>query len=295
MSDTPNKETPRDPFEEALDPSVKPVVDPNYGGMPGLPRFPETSPEAVAVAKAEEIAEGIVGGAYQWAGNVHEYVDPFFVSNMDFGSFDHYYPFTPDVISAIQFLKIQFLDNSDDEYQDTIKADGERVMHHMKVAMALHNFLTTVKPNAHAVGCVMVYQGYKGACPVTYIRFEGDHRNPMTFCLRADSYVYFINSWFDGIKSVVRQQNAIDWCREENNTPELQESGMRRRITQLSQEWPLSWIRRTETTHPYDGLLNGDFELIDNTIETFQVLRPRPMLPPWLFRATTMSLAIFST
>lgn len=205
------------------------------------------------------------GVDYGWTGNINNYVDPFFVSNMDFGSFDHYYPFAQDIIAAIQFAKY-----NNSEHPDTLKANGERVMDSVKVSMALHNFFATVKPNAYAGGCAMVYQGYKGDCPVTYIRFEGDHKNPMTFCLRADSYEYFINSWFDGIKSEPRQQNAIDWCREENNTPELQACGMRRRITQLSREWPLSWIRQCEPTHYFDGLYNGDFKLIEDTIAKFQ-------------------------
>ena len=254
----------------AAEPLEPPVINEAYGGMPGLPLINEEAGGGIPSYDGTEdhqraLAADFNGVAetpnkFGWSGNVHHYVDPYFVSNMDFGSFQHYYPFTEDIKRAMDFPT---------PLQDHMNANGEVVLHETKVCVALHNFFTTVKPAALAVGCVMTYQGYQGDTEVTYIRFERDHVDPITFVLRADSFGFFIDMWYDGVTNPVRQQTAIGWCREDNNSPGMIARGNKRMINQISMEWPLSWIRPIEPEHKWDGLLNGDFQRTEDVIAAF--------------------------
>lgn len=286
MSDTTNRNDIL--LSAAAAPLERPVINEEAGG--GIPGYVPT-PEEVAVAEAgmeklehppginipehwlgDKLAlaadfDGVAENPqkFGWTGNVHDYVDPHFVSNMDFGSFKHYYPF-----SEGNRLKVDLTRSPDPEdFLEEWDTNGEKIHNYNKVCMALHNFFTTVKPNALACGCVMVYQGFQSDTEVTYIRFERDHVDPITFVLRADSFEFFIDMWYDGVSNPVRQQTAIDWCREDNNSPGMIARGNKKMINQISLEWPLSWIRPIDPEHKWDGLLNGDFQRVDDVIAAF--------------------------
>ena len=217
------------------------------------------------VVDGKEVTTGTEGINYNWTGNVHDYVDPYFVSNMDFGSFKHYYPFNEGIRLKLNLARSP----EPEEFLEEWDINGEKIHNYTKVCAALHHFFTTVKPAALAVGCVMTYQGYQGDTEVTYIRFERDHVDPITFVLRADSFGFFIDMWYDGVTNPVRQQTAIGWCREDNNSPGMIARGNKRMINQISMEWPLSWIRPIDLEHKWDGLLNGDFQRTEDVIAAF--------------------------
>ena len=270
-----------DPFVKALYATHPPVIDEEYGGMPGIPvgttdhsgvvapgdtlLFTEQGSEPVQEIEVSKLDDVLGKPASEWAGNVYEYIDPNFVSNMDFGIFNHYYPFTTDMQLQISMTR----DNGPEDFPVEWNLHGEKKHNYIKVCAALHNFFTSVNPGVSAMGCVMTYNGYQGDTEVTYIRFERDHVEPITYVLRADSFEFFIDMWYDGLTNPIRRRTAGDWCREDNNSPGMIARGNKKMITQLSREWPLSWIRPIEPTHKWDDMLNGDFQRTDEVIAAF--------------------------
>lgn len=202
-----------------------------------------------------------------WTPNLEQFqksIPMHYVPNNRFTSMTHYYPFhdysavvgIQDIQDPEQLLGQHEINNEPDHKYHTICA-------------GLKHFFTTVKPNALATGCAMTYPGFVGNTEVTYIRFERDHVDPITFVLRADTFDRFIEDWVAGINDPVRKQRAIEWATEPNSDPNLQAKGYRKRICQKAMEFPLDMLYPPET-FVYDGLFNGDFQLIDDVIDRFK-------------------------
>lgn len=278
MSDTTNRNDIL--LDAAVAPLGTPVIDEQVTGTPGAQASwdswvtkatagdeldgTEEHQKALA-ADFDGVVDTPNGGKYGWADRVLEPVDPYFVSNMDFPEFKHYYPFNDNIRGKMTLIESCGPEDLLEEWE----VNGDKRHNYHKVCIALHNFFTTVKPNALAVGCVMVYAGFQGDTEVSYIRFERDHVDPITFVLRADSFGFFIDLWYDGVANPVRQQTAIGWCREDNNSPGMIARGNKKMINQISLEYPLSWIRDMPETHKWDDMTNGDFKRTEDVIAAF--------------------------
>ena len=252
---------PDDPFVQALT-AERPQINPDYAVQSPVGYIREmTEEEKAGINKPEP--EKLDQDKYGWAGNVHDYLGKMpdhWVPNNRFTSMTHYYPFhePPHELVTKQADTL----GPKDKY-------GNTILDHDKVSIALFTFFTTVKPSALATGCVMTYRGFLGEREAMFIRYERDHVDPMTFVLREDSYEGFIGDWYRAWFSPEAKQRAIDWAIEPNNDKEFQARGYMKRVCQKGQEFPLSWYWMMEHKHEYDGLLNGDFQLVDDLVDRF--------------------------
>lgn len=186
-----------------------------------------------------------------------------YIDSTHLTGFTHYYPFHNHQFPVTGDIDSNYVPSHQ-------KAGDDKFYKYGDTCKALATFFTTVKPNALATGCVMVYQGFNGDTPVTYIRFERDSVDPITFVLRADSYDRFLQLWLKADQSAEAKQNAVNWCLEDNVDPGMQSRGNRKFINQCSKTFPLDWFRTDMfAKHEYDGLVNGDFQLIEDTIKVF--------------------------
>lgn len=220
-------------FEDAV--SARPVIDPDYVGMPGLPVPPE---------------EGH-GFIMNWD-HVKDGIPDHYVPNMAYTSMTHYYPWFKETILTDYVVKVE---------EDTFKAIA-------KLNQAFRNFLAIVLSDVEGTGCVMTYDGMIEFTEVVYIRYNLDRQKSITYVVEQDKLPLFVEAWSRADQSEENKQLAINWTRLPVNNASMSKRNYRRNVTQLGMEIPHSYLLLGDD-NVFDGLVNGDFQIIESQIETF--------------------------
>lgn len=223
----------------------------------------------VIARKAPEQASGFV---MNWD-HVQEGIPEHYVPNMAFTSMTHYYPWHKETIITDYVVKIE---------EGTFEAIA-------KLNKAFRNFLSVVRADVKGTGCVMTYEGMINFTEVTFIRFNLDRVNSITYVVVSDKLELFVEAWSRADQSEENKQMAINWTRLPVANKDMVDRRYRRNVTQIALELPHQWLLLGDDT-TFDGLVNGDFQIIESQMTTFNK-RLRQLLK----EATIQSSALIRT
>lgn len=177
-------------------------------------------------------------------------IPAFYVSNLAFTSMTHCYPWHTQAfgISDVKGLE----PNEDYEY----------------LCKALRNFFSTVQSGVEGIGCVMLYDGMINFTEVVYIRFNLKGKESFTYVLESKALPLFATVWARAELSEEDKETAIRWTRLPMSNKDMVDRRYRRNVTQIALELPHQWLLLGDDT-PFDGLVNGDFQIIESQMATF--------------------------
>jgi len=253
----------KDPFVEALESVGKPQpeIDPAYGVVSDRPRF---------AIDLDKVAAG---------------VPAYYVSNLDLTSMTHYYPWHP-VVAGIRDIQ------SLEELLDQHEVNGESNEDYEYLCKALRNFFSTVRADVEGTGCVMLYDGMINFTEVVYIRFNLKGKESVTYVLESKALPLFATVWARAELSEEDKETAIKWTRLPVANKDMVDRRYRRNVTQIALELPHLWLLPGYDT-TFDGLVNGDFAIIDSQIETFNK-RLRQLLKEATIQASGLIRTVYN-
>ena len=118
---------------------------------------------------------------------------------------------------------------------------------------------------------IYTYHGFMRDTEVTYIRYELPEQTSKTFVIETAFYDRFIEGLLEELSEKGSVNRTIKWSQGQNGCYDMAELGYQTIVSRLPIEYPLDWIKADTTIpSPLDGMTNGDFIELDNTIGSFR-------------------------